>query len=645
MHDQKITDRARPSETSQTSKTMLIETTAQDSETDKKSQRKRKRRKSQNNSSGETTVANTRENSEERENDGDVGNEFPKRRPVRRKHGDVITGEDCEGSKSATLTQNEPSTSDNPNIDGLYIEDINPAPLPSNIVIPPPPIHNNNQSLSDDNSEQTKLLLPAHVSVLGSTPVEILPDESDEDDKDYIKYLDYEVDRHEFLRYFEEPEDESIKLKRTVCKNCGAEGDHKTADCRVLICLTCGARDEHVTKSCPVSKVCFSCGMKGHININCPNRHLNRARNHESLDYCKRCSSELHQTTECPTWWRLYVYVADDDRTQTLDERRSKRDLGLGKGGEGYIAEDEWCYNCGEAGHWGDDCEGSKRYDKPDEPSAFGLYNVSKGPFYNPKELGATIQHERRLRDWEHDDRRFGDWGKYAPDNVGRQGRKKMMERMRKNAKIFEEESDPEDWFRGAKNRIAPPIPTQPRLARKGREDRQMDRERQKDKDRNGEREQRDNDKDRYRRRGTYQDRESDRRRGMDNRDRGKGRDRDLGRESHRERDRDGDRDRDREGERGKSQERNGTRDEGLRRHPNDSSKVKIKLPQTSAGKTSLHPGLPPRPPAQSQPTLLARLSDPVPESPSLSIKGAGKKRNRDDRRSYQPQYRGGYGS
>ena len=37
------------------------------------------------------------------------------------------------------------------------------------------------------------------------------------------------------MRYFEEPEDESSKLRRTVCKNCGAEGDHKTADCRVLI--------------------------------------------------------------------------------------------------------------------------------------------------------------------------------------------------------------------------------------------------------------------------------------------------------------------------------------------------------------------------------------------------------------------------
>ena len=59
---------------------------------------------------------------------------------------------------------------------------------------------------------------------------------------------------------------------------------------------------------------------------------------------------------ECPTWWRLYIYVADEDRAQTLNERRTKHELELGKGGEGYIAEDEWCYNCGEVGHWGDVC-------------------------------------------------------------------------------------------------------------------------------------------------------------------------------------------------------------------------------------------------------------------------------------------------
>jgi hypothetical protein len=35
---------------------------------------------------------------------------------------------------------------------------------------------------------------------------------------------------------------------------------------RIIQCLTCGARNEHSTRSCPISKVCFTCGMKGHIN-------------------------------------------------------------------------------------------------------------------------------------------------------------------------------------------------------------------------------------------------------------------------------------------------------------------------------------------------------------------------------------------
>lgn len=36
-------------------------------------------------------------------------------------------------------------------------------------------------------------------------------------------------------RYYDEPKDESEVLTRTVCKKCGAEGDHKTFACTVLI--------------------------------------------------------------------------------------------------------------------------------------------------------------------------------------------------------------------------------------------------------------------------------------------------------------------------------------------------------------------------------------------------------------------------
>ncbi len=57
---------------------------------------------------------------------------------------------------------------------------------------------------------------------------------------------------------------------------------------------------------------------------------------------------------ECPTLWRIYEYVADEERHEILREREAKRTLPLGGGGEGYIATDEWCYNCGGSGHLGD---------------------------------------------------------------------------------------------------------------------------------------------------------------------------------------------------------------------------------------------------------------------------------------------------
>jgi protein AIR1/2 len=52
--------------------------------------------------------------------------------------------------------------------------------------------------------------------------------------------------------------------------------------------------------------------------------------------------------------WRMYDYHTDDERQITLRRRQEKSSLGLGNGGEGYIADDEWCYNCGNCGHWGD---------------------------------------------------------------------------------------------------------------------------------------------------------------------------------------------------------------------------------------------------------------------------------------------------
>ena len=52
--------------------------------------------------------------------------------------------------------------------------------------------------------------------------------------------------------------------------------------------------------------------------------------------------------------WRMYEYVDDAERQQILTSREEKREFILGQGGEGYIAPEDWCYNCGECGHLGD---------------------------------------------------------------------------------------------------------------------------------------------------------------------------------------------------------------------------------------------------------------------------------------------------
>ena len=57
---------------------------------------------------------------------------------------------------------------------------------------------------------------------------------------------------------------------------------------------------------------------------------------------------------ECPTLWRIYVYVSETERDETITTREGKHDLEIGKGGEGYIGPDDWCYNCGASGHLGD---------------------------------------------------------------------------------------------------------------------------------------------------------------------------------------------------------------------------------------------------------------------------------------------------
>lgn len=308
---------------------------------------------------------------------------------------------------------------------------------------------------------QNTLLLPGHVSLLNAdaSSVEVLPPPSDATlQENFVEYLDYD-DTRGVTRYFDQQKEEDAAPRRIVCKKCGQEGEHIAADCTVIICLTCGVRNEHPTRSCPITKVCFGCQMRGHVIQNCP--HGGRGAGSQNRGNCTRCWDDDHGSAECPTLWRMYAYVLPEEKDTVLQVRESKMELEFGEGGEGYIATDVWCYNCGGSGHLGDDCEDEDFVHGHYGHSAFGTRNVMSGPFYDPEQESKKPQKSKRApRAWEQDGydhvsatlAKFGD--KHVPDNVGKKGRTKERDKLAKMNEGREQEEQ-DNWFnaRNVRNR------------------------------------------------------------------------------------------------------------------------------------------------------------------------------------------------
>ncbi|THH12398.1 hypothetical protein EW145_g60 [Phellinidium pouzarii] len=333
-----------------------------------------------------------------------------------------------------------------PSSASLFYLDDQPDPFPALPVEEPA----NAETAELSNSDV--LLLPDHVKV--NTPgwrVPVVAEAStliESDEEEFIHYADGYETQNNGARYYDEPEDVGERRAHYVCCQCGVEGDHKSADCPVVICLTCGAHDEHSTRGCPIVKTCFNCGLKGHINKDCPNRFTaRRLMNREFYDDCGRCGSDLHSIKECPTLWRIYEYVDDAEREATLRMRKEKENLRIGQGGEGYIGDDLWCYNCGEDDHLGDDCDEALRPpDFPKEPSAFGSHNIMSGPFADL--LSNVSRRHNHEREWEVTGKFDDGHGFAGPSDVGKRGRDKERERMRRREEEVQQvHDDDDDWF------------------------------------------------------------------------------------------------------------------------------------------------------------------------------------------------------
>jgi hypothetical protein len=112
---------------------------------------------------------------QERHISGDNGN-------ATRKSSRLTVKEQKRLSPSPRPPPSSPQSPADP-VDVFFI-DVEPTLLPTAHILVP-------QSVSDGPGD--KLLLPAHVSVFGLAPVEILPASNmDLDDEDYIEYLDYD---------------------------------------------------------------------------------------------------------------------------------------------------------------------------------------------------------------------------------------------------------------------------------------------------------------------------------------------------------------------------------------------------------------------------------------------------------------------
>ncbi|EJS44430.1 air2p [Saccharomyces arboricola H-6] len=156
-------------------------------------------------------------------------------------------------------------------------------------------------------------------------------------------------------RYFGVGDDgkDAIKKAARKCVNCFERG-HLKKHCPHILCSYCGTADDHYSKHCPKAIKCSKCGEVGHYGSQCPHK-WNKIQ-------CTLCKSEKHLKERCPSIWRAYILV--DDSKMAKSKVLPFHTI--------------YCYNCGEKGHFGDDCKKRRSSRVPnDDGSAFTGSNLS----------------------------------------------------------------------------------------------------------------------------------------------------------------------------------------------------------------------------------------------------------------------------
>ncbi|XP_020601086.1 zinc finger CCHC domain-containing protein 7-like isoform X2 [Orbicella faveolata] len=128
-------------------------------------------------------------------------------------------------------------------------------------------------------------------------------------------------------------------LPHVKCYNCNEKG-HLSQNCplpkKISVCFLCGGVG-HVKRHCP-NELCFNCYEPGHISKQC------RKPRRRPYDRCNRCHVLGHIAVDCPDRWRQYHLTTEVGPVIRPDRPVSS-------------PSPVYCYNCGDQGHYGYECQ------------------------------------------------------------------------------------------------------------------------------------------------------------------------------------------------------------------------------------------------------------------------------------------------